>query len=292
VTLDRLYRFVQFEYAWPLGPADGRYLIRDHAGEEAHHVLVLAAWPTTTGRRARRWGRGPAAGPEPARTALTRATLVDTAVVDDQGAAAWLARAAGADAATTVDDALRWLNHAIRAHRAAAADPTVREVDAAEALAIRAGFGAGFEVADGTWTAARDLHAPAADGARGRRARREAALRPQERLAALLSGRDAVLACEELALRARFDLDHGRPREAAMQAHLAIEAAVAELQAFARTPGVGERLAGLEDERERLAAAANEALAGGPSEATVAAVAAGLGRIEAALRARAAAADY
>ena len=42
---------------------------------------------------------------------------------------------------------------------------------------------------------------------------RDAALRPQERFAALLGGRDAVLACEELVLRARLDLDAGpRPR--------------------------------------------------------------------------------
>ena len=33
---------------------------------------------------------------------------------------------------------------------------------------------------------------------------------PQERLAALLGGREVALACEELALRARGDLDHGR----------------------------------------------------------------------------------
>jgi hypothetical protein len=291
VTLDRLYRFVQFEYPWPLGPADGRYLIRDHAGEDAHHVLVVATWPTSTARRPRRWGRGPAADPAPARTALSRATIVDTAVVDDEAARAWLAQAAGPDAGATVRHGLRWLNHAVRAHRAAAADPAVREVSAAGALAIRAGFGAGFEVAEGAWTAARELSAPTGEP-RGRRARRDAALRPQERLAALLSGRDAVLACEELALRARFDLDHGRPREAAMQAHLAVEAAVAELQAFAGSPAVGGRLAGLEAERERLAAAANEALAGGPSEATVRDVEAGLARIEAALRARAADAEY
>jgi hypothetical protein len=291
VTLDRLYRFVQFEYPWPLGPADGRYLIRDHAGEEAHHVLVVATWPTTTARRPRRWGRGAGADPEPARTSLCRATLVDAAVVDDQGARAWLNRAAGADAEATVRDALRWLNHAIRSHRAAAADPAVREVGAGEALAVRAGFGAGFEVADGSWTAARDLSQPA-EPAGGRRARRDAALRSQERLAALLSGRDAVLASEELALRARFDLDHGRPREAAMQAHLAVEAAVAELQAFAGTAAVAERLPALEAERERLAAAANEALAGGPSEQTVRHVEAGLARIEAALRARTAGAEF
>jgi hypothetical protein len=149
----------------------------------------------------------------------------------------------------------------------------------------------GFEVADGAWTQARDLPRSTRE-AGTRRTRREAALRPQERLAALLSGRDAVLACEEMAMRARLDLDNERTREAALQAHLALEAAVAELQAFRSTHGVGARLGELEERRDRLAAAANEALQGGLSDATVEAVEDGLRRIEAALRARASSAPY
>ena len=54
-------------------------------------------------------------------------------------------------------------------------------------------------------------------------------LRPQERLAAILGGRDVALACEELALRARLDADAGRWREAAFQLRVALEAAIAEL---------------------------------------------------------------
>ena len=46
--------------------------------------------------------------------------------------------------------------------------------------------------------------------------------RPAERLAALMSARDAVLACEELTLRARGDLDCGRHREAALQLEAAL----------------------------------------------------------------------
>lgn len=292
MTPDRLYRFVQFEYPWSLGPTDGRYLIRAHAGEEAHHVLVIATWPTTAaaGRRPRRWSRDAEASAGPAQTGLSRATLVDTVVVDDQAARAWLQAASGEDAAATIAEGLRWLNHTLRAHRAAAADPGVHEVTPEQAIAVRAGFGAGVEVADGAWTAARDLPV-ARDEGRGR-ARREHALRPQERLAALLASRDAVLACEEMALRARWDLDHGRPREAALQTHLAVEAAVAELGAFAGSRQVAERLPPLEADRERLAAAANEALQGGPSEETMRAVEDGLGRVEAALRARAASASH
>jgi hypothetical protein len=293
VTLDRLYRFVQFEYPWPLGPPDGRYLIREHAGEDAHHVLVLARWETTTGRRPRRWGREPEPLRGPSQTGLARATVVDTATVDDEAGRAWLETAAGARRERTIAEGLRWLNTALRAHRAAAADPGVNDVTAEQALVVRVGYGAGFEVADGSWSAARDLSAEHGPGAAARgAARREAALRPQERLAALLAGRDAVLACEEMVLRARLDLAAGRSREAALQTHLAVEAAVAELQAFVSNRVIAERLPDLEAQRERLAAAANEALQGGPSEATMAAVEDGVRAVEAALRARAATATY
>ncbi len=288
----RLYRFVQLEFPWPLGPADGRYLLRDHAGEEAHHVLVLASLAAPVRARARRWGREPPPDAEPAVTGLGRATVVDPRTMDEDGAQAWLAAAAGDGADAAVAEALGWVNVALRAHRAAAADAGVHEVLAEQALAVRAGYGAGFEVAEGEWTAARVVPAPKEDAGPGGRGRRIAALRPQERLAALLSGRDAVLACEELVLRARADLDAGRPREAALQAHVALEAAVAELAAFRATQDMDERLAELEGLRPRLAGAAREALHGGPSVATVDGVAVAVGRVEAALRARAASASY
>jgi hypothetical protein len=294
---ERLYRFVQLEFPWALGPEDGRYVLRAHAGEEPHHVLVLRTLEPPApesrgrgrGRRSRRAEVEPA--PAAARPGVCRATIVDAGVVEDEAARAWLEHASGEGAAETLDEAVQSLNDALRAHRAAAADPYVREVVAAHALTRRVGYGVGFEVAEGLWSTAREV--PAATRSEGsRRARRLAALRPQERLAALLSGRDAVLACEELALRARLDLDWGRAREAAMEAHLAMEAAVVELQAFRAQHDVASRLDELDGHRDALAAAANEALQGGPSPATIEAVAAGLERLEAALRARAAGAQY
>ena len=249
-------------------------------------MLVLATW-TAPVRRGRRWGREMPVDAEPSSTGVTRATLVDAETVEEPEAREWLA-GAGAE---VVAEAERLLNQAVRAHRAAAADPFVHEVSAEQALVIRAGYGAGFEVAEGSWSEARALSAvEAREGTR--RARRTAALRPQERLAALLSGRDAVLACEEMALRSRADLDAGRPREAALQAHLAVEAAVAELQAFREHRDLRERVAELESHRAEAAAAANEALQGGLTEPSLAAVKVALERVEAALRARAATASY
>lgn len=282
----RLYRFVQWEFGWPLGPDDGRYVLREHAGEEPHHVLVLSTLEPPRRRGAGWRGRGDKDAPPeppPAETGSTRATLVDTTRVDEGAADRWLD---DGDA----DALLPHLNRALRAHRAATADPYVREVAAHEALVTRVGYGAGEEVAHGHWTAARE-RAPERD-ARTRRERREAALRPQERLAALLSGRDAVLSCEELLLRARLDLEHGRAREAALQAHLALEAAVAELAAFRGQGDLSDRLADLTDRRDALAAAANEALQGGPSATTMDDVQRAVDKLEAALRARAASARW
>jgi hypothetical protein len=213
---------------------------------------------------------------------LTRVTLIDAQRVEEDEALAWLGGAH--------DDLLPHLNHALRAQRVATADPYVREVSVRDALVVRVGYGGGEEVAEGRWTAAREIPPSPAEGTR--RARRQAALRPQERLAALLSARDAVLACEDLALRARLDLDHGRAREACLQAHLAVEAAVAELQAFREQGDMAERIADLTGRRDALAAAANEALQGGPAAATIASVDEALGRLEAALRARSASARW
>jgi hypothetical protein len=291
LTADRLYRFVQFEYPWPLGPDDGRYLLRDHAGEDAHHVLVFASWPTVPQRRSRRWGRELEPQNLPAETALSRATLVETTVVDEPEAAAWLEGVAKEAADEAVDEGLRVLNGAIRAFRAVSADPVLREVTAEQALTVRVGYGQGVEVADGAWTAARDLP-PLDEKGKRRRGRRAAALRPQERFAAVLGGRDAVLACEELTLRARLDLDSGRPREAALQAHLALEAAIAELAAFRGQEGVGRRLDELGEHRDRLAATANEALQHGLSADDIKTVTDGVEAVETILRARTASASY
>jgi len=248
LSLDRLYRFVQFEYAWPLGPADGRYLLREHAGEDAHHVLVVASWATTTTRRARRWGKEPEPLQVPAETGLGRATLVDSATVDDETAGLWLDAAAGPRAAETVDEALRWLNFVLRAHRAAAADAYVREVRRSTANAVRVGYGSGDLVADGKFAAAYEL--PEEARKRGRAADTMGAL---ERLAAVLSGTEEIGVAEELVLRARLDLDSGRPREAALQARVALEALLASGYGAA-----GE----LSEHRRPVGDAANAALHG------------------------------
>jgi hypothetical protein len=226
------------------------------------------------GRRA----RDAPAEPSPAAVTTTRATLVAAQPFSSPEAAeAWLA---GADGEAEAQAAFAILNDVLRAHRLAGADPYVRDVSREQALVVRVGIGGGEQVAHGRWSRAVELPPP-----RHGRPRR-AALRPQERLAALLGGRDVALACEELALRARADLDAGRPREAAFQLRVALEAALAELEPWAARGDLRRRLDELRGERGAVGAAANAALEGGLDEPTIADVERVLGRVEAALRAR------
>jgi hypothetical protein len=279
-----LFRFSQVELPWSLGPPDGRYLLR-RAGARPDsapsHVLVLATLgaPERWRRIAQRKHRQ--AQPEPDATAVAtgRATIIDVGdpLRSREEARSWLARGGEDDLATDI----AVLNRALHAFRLVTADPYLYTIGRQQALVARIGFGLGEQVADGLWTEARELLAT------GGRSRRSKVLHPQARLAAVLNGREGALACEELALRARLDLDHGRDREAALQVLVALDAALAELATDPSGPLLQERLQELRDQRDRVAVAGQAALAGplpGPDREAVAFT---LGRIEAALRARA-----
>jgi hypothetical protein len=174
----------------------------------------------------------------------------------------------------------------VHSHRLAAADPYVREVSAAQALVTRAGWGEGEQVASGLWLHARELSSRPRRS--GRRRDRSWALLPQERLAALLSGRSSGLLCEELTLRARLDLEQGRPRHAAVGLDAALAAAVGELAAEQRQD-LALRLAELEQLRGGVGEQARAVLHGDGAVLDEELVAHALGRLEAALRARTAA---
>lgn len=284
-----MFRFVQWELAGLLGPRDGRYVVRPRAVEGPEHVLVIASCGGTVRRVRGRRPRGLASVSASPEVPLTRATVIEARPSPSRTEAdAWLAQAAGREAGPTVNAALDVLNRAIHGHRVAAADPYIAEVARDRPLVTRVGFGTGEQVADGRWELARELApVPAA-----LRERREATLQPQERLAALLGGRDAVLACEELALRGRLDFDCGRGREGTLQSHLALESARLELAAWRQISGMDDRLADLEGRRASVAAAAGAALAGGIDDETRTTALAALERVEAALRARSAASGF
>jgi hypothetical protein len=277
------FGFVQWELAGWLGPDPGRYVVRRYAGDNAQQVVVISGLEAP---RRRRFGgrRARAAEPDAAPVEVVRATVVGADPYDgDDAAEAWLA---GALTDATVAAALSVLNRALHARRIATADPYAGELAPHHALVTRVGYGTGEQVSEGGWTVARELPPPPAAPAR------EAALRPQERFAALLAARDAPLACELLALRARLDLDHGREREAALQLEAALAVAASELESWRELEGMPARLEELAALAPGAAAAAVAARAGGLDESTRAAVAHALGRLEAALRARTASAVF
>jgi hypothetical protein len=252
--------------------------VRRYAGDDAQHVVVIGGLEAPRRqRRARPADAGATA------VDVTRATVIGAAALEGEARAeAWLKDEAGA----LVDPALAVLNRALHARRIAAADPYAGEVALRHALVTRVGYGTGEQVAEGRWSAARDLPPERP------RIAREAALRPEERFAALLSGRDAALACELLALRARLDLDHGRDREAALQLEAALGAGLAELESWRELDGMAGRLEELRGLAPPVGAAAAAARVGVLDEAGRGVVAGALGRLEAALRARTASASF
>jgi hypothetical protein len=236
---DRFFLFVQFEFPWELGPPDGRYLMRANEGEDPERVVVLG----TLGAQRRAPARGqllsaatrsksrrrPAPPePEPTPVVTARATLVDPVSVSaERQAKAWLA---DLDGEREIRSAAAALNRVLHFHRIAAADPHVHEISPDQALVIRAGWGEGEQVADGLWLTARELQWRGPAGVRGKRiGDRAAALRPLERMAELLGGRGTTLLCEELVLRARADLESGRPAHAAIELQAAYAAALEQL---------------------------------------------------------------
>ena len=279
---ERRFGFVQWEFAGRLGPDPGRYPVRRFAGDDVREIVVIGGLeaPRRSLRPHRRRPRAvdeASSGP----VEVTRATVIDaTPIYERDAAEAWLEQASGERTDEIVAGALAILNRAVAGHRVSAADPLLSDADPARALVTRVGYGVGEQVAEGDWEAARELPAP--------ESKRSRALVPQQRLAALLSGRDVALACEELALRARGDLTAGRQREAAMQLHLALEAAVVELESWRGRSDMGDRIDELAGLRAEVAGAANAAIQGGLEAEMVTEITRALDRLEAALRARAA----
>ncbi|WP_028064742.1 hypothetical protein [Solirubrobacter soli] len=251
---------MQWEFAGRTGPPPGRYVVRRYAGDEVHEVVVV----TDADAPRRRSRRSPPAGT----VAVTRVTVIDASSEKDPDDDAWQRRA---------DTCLaRFLS----AHRVAAADPAAP--DPGRALIVRIGIGTGAELAEGDWTEAQELAEPEPP-----RVRRRSKHRPAERLAALLSGRDVALACEELTLRARADLDCNRHPEAALQLEAALSAAVAELAGWVIFGDLAERIDELRTYLDPVRAAALAAREGRLEADGVEVVSTALARLEAALRARA-----
>lgn len=245
----KLFGFVQFDFAGTLPLADGRYLAGSpESGEETVLVVQRLGAPVLGERRRRR--RSAPAEPETAPVALTRVTVIRAASPfrEPAEAARWLDEESAAE--DTVDalaaEAIAILNRALHAQAVAAADPYGRQLTPEQAERVLLGYGSGEETADGRFTDARQVDlVPRASSRR----KREEELRPQERVAAVLRGRESLDACETLLLRARADLDAGRDREAALQLRVGLEALLAELEGAVEDPEHEKDMATLREHR-------------------------------------------
>lgn len=258
---------MQLDFAGSLPPADGRYLARSGDTGEEESVLVLrtvGASPAL-GRRRR---RDRSVDPEPGPLPLTRVTAI-RAFAPFKGteeAARWLDEACEAEdtVAVLVDEALGLLNRALHAQAVTAGDPAAGEVSAAGAERVLIGYGSGEETAEGRYTEARRVDL--SKGPTSRRRRREEELRPQERVAAVLRGRERLDACETLLLRARADLDARRNREAALQLRIGLETLLVELRDALRDPDHAKDMGTLRERQGEVAEMATAALRGDLSD--------------------------
>jgi len=254
----RLFGFAQFDFAGTLAVADGRYVVRDGAGER---VLILETLGASPPPRRRRRTRPAEAGTEPRPLPLTRATVVRAfePFAEESRAVRWLEETIAAAEALdrAIEEAIEILNRALHAHAAAGGDPHPQALSARRAVVARLGYGSGEELAGGGFTEALEVD-PNAGASRGRQRTEE--LRPQERVAAVLGGRERLDACETLILRARADLDGGREREAVLQLRIGLEALLVELRGALADPGHEEDMATLEARRSEAVKAADAAL--------------------------------
>jgi hypothetical protein len=241
---------------------DGRYLVREGERESVLVLLTMGAPPPPLRRRRR--PRPAEASAHPQELPLTRVTAIRAfAPFESDGAAErWLDEALEAE--DTIDqlllDGIALLNRALYAHGASTADPYVAELQPEMAAATRIGFGSGDELAASRFTAAREVDARSAGISR--RQQRAEELRPQERIAAILRGRERINACEPLLLRARADLDAGRTREAALQLRVGLEALLAELHDALDHEDHHEDMSILQEKRSEAGETANLALKG------------------------------
>ena len=251
---------MQFEFPGTVGVPDGRYLAREDDGERVLVVETVGA-PAPPRRRRRRPRESEET--EPPSLPLTRVTAIraQEPFESEAEASEWLGKSVAEEDSidAVVAAGVGLLNRALHAQAVASADPLGFEARAEAATTVRIGHGSGKEVAAGRFSAAREVDVRAGSSPRRRR---DEELRPQERLAAILGGRERADACETLILRARADIDAGRRREAALQLRVALEAMLVELDGALTDAGHDEDMGELRARKGEAGGAANAALRG------------------------------
>lgn len=261
--MTRLFGFIQFDFAGALAVADGRYLVRDGEREQVLVIETLGAPPPA--RRRRKRPRGAEIGEPPPELPVARATVVLAfdEFEDEQAAEAWLSQTTASEEAIDrlVEQGIDELNQALHTQSVASGDPYPQTVTPARAVVVRIGFGSGEALVDGAFTSAHQVDPGL--GPTSRRRQRDEELRPQQRLAAVLGGREQLDTCETLLLRARADFNAGRHREAALQLRVGLEALLVELRGTLSDSGHEEDMATLAARRHEAGELANAALNAG-----------------------------
>jgi hypothetical protein len=276
-----LFAFVQFEFTHAIGPHAGRYVVANpdtadsdgaaprtdelprremltgvtmRAGAADVLAITVAEGKPVRQRLRRRAKEEGAPDDATGDVPLLLATFVrGTEPLADRKVADRALETVGRsedDQQAIVADGLRVLNAAIRAYRAGARDPYVKEVAQRDARRVRIGYGTSEEVTAGRWRRAIVLPPPA-----GTRMSRTEKLLPAETTAEVLSGRGQILEAEDVLLRVWADLDHGRVRAAALQAQAATRLLATEL---AERDATDDKLEELRAQADRLAVAALE----------------------------------
>jgi len=255
VAAGQLFPFLQFDFPFSLGPADGRYLARPLETGAGTEVMVLRTLEAERkpGRRPRRLEESE---PDREGAPISRVTVIGAEPFSDEDAArSWMTDACG-DPEEHVEPALRSINRVLHGHRIASHDPYVREVSRGQAHRVRIGFGTGDELVDGSHSEAFLIPPP--------RKKRRQMLEPQSELAGILGGRRPALPSEDLLLRARLDLSEGRVRQAAIQASCAGDALEAEMRGDDSLPA--EAQTWMKERLPVLRELAQAALSGDPKD--------------------------
>ena len=280
------FPFVQIALAGAFGIDDGRYPVRSARADQdvaPEAVLVVRTFgaPLAARRRSRK-RKAPPADRNAQTVPITELTAIAATPIEDDPES-WLATLAK-DAGRR-DALAEWglaiAARTLAARRIASVDAGVPDPSLALTIALRLGYGDGDSLVEGRWGKAIDI--PREDSRLGR----VSMLRPQERMAAIMNGRERGLVCEELILRAGADMTGDRIREATLQVRVGLEALLAERHVL-DSPGQAKDLDFLDGRRQMTGDAANEALTDDLGEAREAEIRETLAICQRVLRRRAA----
>jgi hypothetical protein len=220
-----LLPFAQLDLPGRLALSDARYVVRPPMQPDADpDVLAIRVLGAQRARRKLRRGKPTplAAEPDAPPLPLTRITLIKARPFDEAAAAdAWLERIL-ADRelwSGLVEEMIATVNRGICAYRATTLDGLAGDLHAEAAVAVRFGYGSGDEVAEGRWSAAREL----SEGSLRELERNLDTLAGEQSAAASLAGREPEPVAEGLVADARRDLTAGRLRGAALRLRLALD---------------------------------------------------------------------